>query len=399
MTYDHANRHLGPARIQSFLDGDLSPRDRLDVEAHLTVCAQCASEVDGWTGLIRGLEALSSFAPHEGFQDLVMAQVRTGDPGSVTVSQRGSSDESVLHAHPTPDVLQDFVEGALTGSSAERVAAHLAGCADCSRESRTWLHLMGSLDRLPSLSPDKGFRERVLTDIPVRGRRSIAARLRERIVRITAGRSEHVPQRLLQELVDGRLSDRAIARVEAHVVRCVTCRTELRMWRSLVIELNGLQHFAPSAHFRHRLLHRLTTQERSTLQAAPTRAWHPLVAAARRRLPGHRRVLAALSGFAVTPVVIVGLMTYSAFSHSALTLEALGSYAWWRASALAAGSVAWLWRAMMAGPDSYAMSPLIEMFAGAPVVVSGGVLLYSSASVLAVRVLWKNLYAHGSTAP
>ena len=97
--------------------------------------------------------------------------------------------------------------------------------------------------------------------------------------------------------------------------------------------------------------------------------------------------------------MIVGLMTYSAFSHSALTLEALGSYAWWRASALAAGSVAWLWRAMMAGPDSYAMSPLIEMFAGAPVVVSGGVLLYSSASVLAVRVLWKNLYAHGSTAP
>ena len=118
---------------------------------------------------------------------------------------------------------------------------------------------------------------------------------------------------------------------------------------------------------------------------AATAAW--------RLVPQTRQALAALSGVAVTPVVIVGLMAYAVFSHPALTIGSFLSFAWWQVSDLASGAMV----ALLQNTGTPGASSLFEMLAAAPVPVAGGVILYTVASAFALRVLWKNLHAHASS--
>jgi len=115
-------------------------------------------------------------------------------------------------------------------------------------------------------------------------------------------------------------------------------------------------------------------------------------------VPQTHQALAALSGVAVTPVAIVGLMVYAVFSHPALTVGSLLSFAWWQVSDLASGTLSALSSAAVQNADSVGVSSLFEMLAAAPILVAGGVILYTMASAFAVRVLWKNLHAHASSA-
>ena len=99
----------------------------------------------------------------------------------------------------------------------------------------------------------------------------------------------------------------------------------------------------------------------------------------------------------MTPVAIVGLMAYAAFSHPSLTVGSLLSFAWWQVSDLATGAVAVLSSAVLQNASAPGVSSLFEMLAAAPFLVAGGVIVYTMASAFAVRVLWKNLHAHASS--
>ncbi|MGB1841630.1 MAG: anti-sigma factor family protein [Longimicrobiales bacterium] len=342
MTHDNSKSHLSAETMQAFLEGELSRQETTSTEEHLASCSRCAAELDGWRVLFEDLGDLSSHRPHEGFHDRVMARVEVPDSVSLGARVLGRIEEFTASAHVAPDVMQDFIEGSLAARRGERVEAHLAACADCSSEADAWLGVMRRLDELPSFAPGDGFSERVLAGITVPETPSLAARLREGIARLAGRTPEHVPTGLLQDLVDGALPARAVA---------------LRP------------------------------------------AWSRGVAAAWRLVPQTREALAAMSGVAVTPVVIVGLMAYAVFSHPALTVGSLLSFAWWQVSDLASGALATLSSAVLQNSDASGVSSLFEMLAAAPILVAGGVILYTMASAFAVRVLWKNLHAHASSVP
>ena len=161
--------------------------------------------------------------------------------------------------------------------------------------------------------------------------------------------------------------------------------------------LDGLERFAPSEHFRDRVMEALAAVADQTA-VAQRPAWSRAAAAAWNLVPQTRQALAALSGVAVTPVVIVGLMAYTVFSHPALTVGSLLSFAWWQVSDLALGALSALSSAALQNADNVGVSSLFEMLAAAPFLVAGGVIVYTMASAFALRVLWKNLYAHASSA-
>jgi hypothetical protein len=99
---------------------------------------------------------------------------------------------------------------------------------------------------------------------------------------------------------------------------------------------------------------------------------------------------------AVTPAVTVGLVLYAVFSHPTLTPGALASFVWWQLSdlALAAWSVAST--AVIESASLFDVYSVVGAFASAPLALAAGALAYALASALALRVLYKNLFANRS---
>jgi hypothetical protein len=121
-----------------------------------------------------------------------------------------------------------------------------------------------------------------------------------------------------------------------------------------------------------------------------------------RLMPRTRRAWAALSGIAVTPAAIFGLVLWVVFSHPTLTPQALASFAMWQISDLLAAG----WSSLLANglelASGSAYESVVQAFtalAQSPLVLAGGVLLYSAVAALALRVLYKNLIAHRRYAP
>jgi anti-sigma factor RsiW len=68
--------HVGPARLQEFMEGRLVARTAARVEAHLDGCAVCRLELEGHRAVALALESLPALAPTEVFAERVMAGVR-----------------------------------------------------------------------------------------------------------------------------------------------------------------------------------------------------------------------------------------------------------------------------------------------------------------------------------
>jgi hypothetical protein len=139
---------------------------------------------------------------------------------------------------------------------------------------------------------------------------------------------------------------------------------------------------------------------------APAAPWERALVFARRAagrlMPRTRRAWAALSGIAVTPAAIFGLVLWVVFSHPTLTPQALASFAMWQISDLLAAG----WSSLLANGAAFASGSAYESVAQAfstlaqsPLAIAGGALLYSAVAALALRVLYKNLIAHRRYAP
>ena len=397
MTHANTHGHLSTETLQAFLEGELSRRETSTTEEHLAACARCSAELDGWRVLFADLGDLSAHRPHEGFHDRVMANVSMPESMSLGARVRDRIGGLSTGSHVAADVLQDFIEGSLAARRAERVEAHLTACSECAHEADVWLGVMRRLDELPSFAPAEEFADRVIAEVQMPEALSLVARLRGRFTGFAGPSPEHVPTGLLQDLVDGALPNKAVARIEAHVADCLVCTNELAAWRSISVRLGSLEQFAPSEHFRERVMEAvLATREQTSVAQRP--AWSRLAAAAGRWVPQTREAWAALSGVAVTPVVIVGLMAYAVFSHPTLTVGSLLSFARWQVSDLATAALTALSAAALQNASGLGVSTFLEMLVAAPVLVAGGVLIYTVASAFAVRVLWRNLYAHASSA-
>ena len=388
MKHRDAPGHLSAERMQAFLDGELPAREVASVEEHLTSCARCSAELDGWRVLFEDLGGLGGLGPEHGFADRVMAGVTLPGAG----------------AHVDSPVLLDFLDGALPVRRAREVEAHLRACAPCTAEADDWIAVLRRLDGLERFTPSEGFGERVMARVEVPARRPLAARLRERFASVAAAPvPEHVPLGILQDFVDGTLPSRAVARVEAHVGGCARCAGELHAWRALQHGLEGLGHHAPSPGFAERVMAEVTIQQ-TAKALTPVSVWWKAGSAARRLVPRTRQAWAALSGAAVTPAAIVGLMAWVLLSHPTLTLGSLASFFAWQVvdvgSALFSGFGAVSARAV----NALGAGALVEAVTSTPLVVVALGLAYLVLCALAFRVLRRNLfnrrsfggrYAHG----
>lgn len=396
MKQDPNNSHPSAASLQAFLEGETSRKEALRIAEHLAACSHCSAEVAGWRVLFDDLGGLSRHRPHEGFAERVMAGVEAPEARSLGARVRERVGDLVADTHIAPDVLQDFLEGSLAARRAERIEEHLEACAGCADEAVAWLDVMRRLDGLETFEPGRGFADSVLNEVQLPEARSLVARARAAVSGLLGRAPEHVPAGLLQDLVDGGLPARAVARIEAHVDDCVVCTRELQAWSSIGERLEHLERFAPSEHFRERVIAALAEPGRATA-AVRRPVWSRAAAAGWRLVPQTREAWAALTGVAVTPAVITGLVLYAVFSHPAVTLTSLASFMWWQVSDLATAAATALGSALLQNAEGLGVSTAFELLAAAPTLVAGGVLVYTMASALALRVLWKNLYAHATS--
>jgi anti-sigma factor RsiW len=281
--------------------------------------------------------------------------------------------------HLSAERMQAFLEGDLPARERGPIEEHLAGCVRCSAELEGWRVLFADLSGLAPAAPRADFADRVMARVQIPA---------------TAG---HLAADVLQDFVDGLLPARRVARVRAHVDACPTCAHELEDWQRVVGALGRLDRYAPREGFAARVM--AAVRLPSALPAAARASvWTTASARAlvlvRRMVPQTRRAWAALSGVAITPAVIFGLVFYTLFSHPTLTVQALASYALWQLGDLlalgwnsASGTVLELGSVL--GTGSF-----IDLIAGSPLLVAGGALAYSALAAIALRVLYKNLFAN-----
>jgi hypothetical protein len=89
--------------------------------------------------------------------------------------------------------------------------------------------------------------------------------------------------------------------------------------------------------------------------------------------------------------VTAALVIYTVFSHPTLTPQALASFVVWKLNDLFAAGWSALASTALEGAQLMGVDSFVRAFLDAPWVVAGGALLYSVVSVLALRVLYKNL--------
>lgn len=315
-----------------------------------------------------------------------------------------------IDTHVSAERMQAFLEGDLPTGERSPIEEHLASCVRCSAELDGWRVLFADLAGLAAPAPRAGFADRVMAGVEISAPVPLGARLAARVRAGVAAlspraRPGHVEADVLQDFVEGLLPARRVARVRAHVDTCSTCAHELESWRVVMGTLGRLERYAPSEAFAARVLAAVRAPAAVPVAAravASTTAWDYALVVARRFVPRTRRAWAALSGFAVTPAAIFGLVLYAVFSHPTLTPQALASFALWQLTDLFA--LGWnavvgvgLEAASLLGADS-----LFDLVVGSPLVVAGGALAYSAVAAVALRVLYTNLitnrrYAHVST--
>lgn len=300
-----------------------------------------------------------------------------------------------FESHPSSERMQAFLEGELPQGERGPFEEHLAACARCSAEIEAWRVLFADLSGLATPAPRSGFAERVMArvELPVPERRWLTS--------LFPRRGEHLTSDFLQDVADGLVPARRVARIRTHVDACPVCAGELRTWQGVVEAIERLEHFAPREGFAARVMAAVRTRVAApvpALTAAPTPVWTILgtraLLLARRFVPRTRPAWAALSGVAVTPAAIFGLVAYVVFSHPTLTPQALGSFVLWQLGDVF--SVAWssAVATVLELSSVGTAGSLLDLLAGSPLLVAGGVIAYSAFAALALRILYKNLFGN-----
>jgi hypothetical protein len=266
---------------------------------------------------------------------------------------------------------------------------------------------MGRLDGLERLAPSPAFSRRVMAGVDALAPSAVpglaarwlsAARSAVAAVRPRSA-SEHLAAGLLQDLADGTLPAYATARARAHLDGCRTCSTEVAGWQSLGAHLAALERFAPAEGFPDRVMAHVRVPAAAAAPAvvaasARLPVWAPALAAARRLVPQTRQAWAALTGVAVTPAVTVALVFYAVFSHPTLTVDGLAAFVWWQVTDLA--TAAWTVVAATAVDSAqlFGVYSLFSTLTSAPLLLAVGAVAYAVVCALALRVLYKNLFAN-----
>ncbi len=308
------------------------------------------------------------------------------------------------HEHPSAERLQALLDGQLPPEGRLRVEQHVLGCARCAAELTAWRALFEELEDLAVLAPSAGFAERVIEGIEDQQRRPLAARARAALAAFVPVRvPRHPGDDRLQDFVEGLLSPRHAARVQAHLETCASCSSNTEAWRSLVFRLDGVGRFAPAEGFSDRVMAHVRVRAPTVTRAAPE--WRRALEVLGRLVPHTRQAWAALSGIAVTPVATLGLVLWTLVTHPTLTAGALASFAWWKTAELAGA----LWRsiasAAVESTGLFEVYSFIGSLMASPALLVTAFALLSVGTLSAAWILYRNLvltqptdgrYAHAS---
>lgn len=169
MVTDDRLGHLASKQIQEFLDQELSPKEELQVQEHLSACPRCQSEVAAWRVLYSELGNLPELVPGPSLARGVLAElptvISTGGRRRRWMPSRAAARAGVPHI--PGDGLQDHADGVLSGRRAVAARTHLAACEPCREEYRGWERLFSSLGALGRFAPAAGFAERVMARVRV----------------------------------------------------------------------------------------------------------------------------------------------------------------------------------------------------------------------------------------
>ncbi|MBW3534059.1 MAG: zf-HC2 domain-containing protein [Gemmatimonadetes bacterium] len=296
--------------------------------------------------------------------------------------------------HLTAERIQALLDGQLPEGDAVRAREHVDACARCRARAEAWEEVFSGLEALPELSPSAGFAGRVLEALPTRERAALpwAARVRSWFGPGTAGAAAgHPAPSRLHELLDGQLSGRRAAAAEAHLRACRACRHEMEGLARVVSTLERLPRPAPSAGFADGVMAAVRMPE-----PAPALARLRRLAVARVREVVSlrtRKAWAAVAGVAVTPAVVTAMVAWVVFSHPLVTPGSLASFLWIQGSQRVSAATAWMTGAAMESPTVFRAWSAVEGISLAPTTAAAGFIAFSIVTVLAVWVLYLNLFA------
>ena len=396
--------HLSAEQMQAFLDGEMPRKALSAAEEHLAACARCSAELEAWRALFQDLDQLSpAHRPHEGFHARVMAGVDISERRSLAERLRdrlAAAFGDDAGSHVPGNVLQDFLDGALATRRARRIEEHLGRCSTCTGEADAWLRVMRRLDGLGSFAPADDFADAVMARVRIPEPVPLTARIRKGLEAVlgTSPVPEHVPSGVLQDFVDDTLPTTAMARVGAHVDECGRCADELASWRGVMARLGSVERLEPTEGFTEAVMAGLREVRAVEAAARPAPAWRRALATARRAaanlIPETRQAVAALSGAAVTPMVVLGVAFWTLYTHPTLTLGSLLSFAAWQLGDLTGAALAAVSGAVTGSAEVFGLYSLLETVASAPVLVALGAVAYTMVCSLALRVLYRNLFAN-----
>lgn len=296
--------------------------------------------------------------------------------------------ERTVSEHLSAEVLQALLEGELPVAERARAEEHLGSCAGCAAELDGWRSLFERLDALPELAPSTAFTDRVMDGLVTAEPLPLAARIRARLG--FAADSAHPSDERLQDFVERLLPARLAARVRTHLEACPACAEQAAAWRVTFARLQQLERFAPSEGFAGQVI----AGVRVPIPApACVPEWKRALRWVGGLVPQTRQAWATVSGVALTPAVTVGLVLWSVFSHPTLTPAALASFVWWKTSAL----VTVAWQALSARAlESAGLFEVYSFFgslAWSPAALAAAFVALSAGTVVAVWVLYRNLFA------
>jgi anti-sigma factor RsiW len=181
VTHDLNERHLSAELMQSFLDGEASPRDALRVREHMAACARCRSELEAWQTLFSDLGELAEVevAPAADFRDRVIRALPEPPPRLSLAARVALGFARALGltapaplawlrgGHPGAEDIQNFLEGLLPRQSSLAIEGHLHACRACRHEVESWRELLVGVASLTSFAPSDEFQEKVMAHVRV----------------------------------------------------------------------------------------------------------------------------------------------------------------------------------------------------------------------------------------
>ena len=185
--------------LSAYLDNELAPAVRDQIEAHLRSCDECADMLSAFQTNRQAISSLSRPVPST-LKNAVMAKIHT----------------------QFQDELSAYLDNELAPAARERIETHLHACDECS-------------DMLSAFQENRQRVASIAHPVPSTLKNAVMAKIHTQF------------QDELSAYLDNELVPAARERIEAHLHACDVCSNMLTTFRQNRERIKGLEHQAPAS--------------------------------------------------------------------------------------------------------------------------------------------------------